>query len=270
VAIQMKTALSALHEELRYEPVRQRIRVLLGDVLVAETTGATLVWEPRRVVPSYAVPLVDLRADLVELDLPADDPATAPPVLVPGSFAPHLSAGRVVSLQVGSAVVDEAGFVLADPELDGLVVLDWDRFTWVEEATVMVGHPHDPFKHIKTLESDRHVVVSLDGRTLADSRRSVVLLETHLPPRWYLPAEDVRMDLLEPSSHRTTCAYKGHASYWSLAGDDRGRNLAWSYPDPLHDALPVKDLLCFWVERTDLSIDGVAVPRPASVFKGDE
>jgi uncharacterized protein (DUF427 family) len=270
MAIRMSHAVTRFHEELRYEPVMQRIRVSLGASQVAETTNALLVWEPRRVVPAYAVPRDDLRAEVVELDLPADHPSAAPPILVPDSFGPHLAEGRVVSLRVGDAVLDRAGFVFADAELAGHVLLDWDQFTWVEETVAMIGHPHDPFKRIKTLSSDRRVVVSLDGQVLADSRRPVLLLETQLPPRWYLPADDVRTDLLEPSNHHTTCAYTGRASYWSVAGDDRGRNLAWSYPDPLHDALPVKDLLCFWVERTELTLDGVEVPRPASVFTGDE
>lgn len=266
MALRMSTALAQFHDELRYEPVTQRIRVLLGEQVVVETTGAVLVWEPRRVVPSYAVPRDDLRAELVELDLPADDPAAAPLVLVPGSFAPHLAPGRPLSIRVGDTTLENAGYAFTDPALAGHVLLDWDRFAWVEEAAAMTGHAQDPFKYIKTLPSDRHVVVSLDGEVLADSRRTVLLLETGLPPRWYIPAEDVRMELLEPSSHHTVCAYKGRASYWSLVGNERGRNLAWFYPDPLHDALPVKDLLCFWVERTELTIDDVPIPRPASVF----
>jgi uncharacterized protein (DUF427 family) len=270
MAVQMSAAWRQFHEELRYEPVMQRIRVSHGNQLVAETTRAVLVWEPRRVVPSYAVPLDDLLADVVELDLPPVDPAEVPPVLVPVRFGPHLSEGRVVSLRMGDATFGEAGFVFTDPALAGHVLLDWDQFAWVEEAATMTGHAQDPFKYIKTLPSDRHVEVSLDGQVLADSRRAVLLLETSLPPRWYLPREDVRMDLLEPSDHHTVCAYKGRASYWSLTGHDRGRNLAWSYPSPLHDALPVKDLVCFWVERTELALDGVVVPRPASLFKGDE
>jgi len=266
MALQMSAVLAQIHDELRYEPVSQRIRASLGEQLVVETTSAMLVWEPRRVVPSYAVPRDDLRAELLELDLPPDDPADSPPVLAPGRFGPHLSEGRVVSLRVADTTLDGAGFAFADPAMAGHVLLDWDRFTWVEESATMTGHAQDPFKYIKTLPSDRHVVVSLDGEVLAETRRSVLLLETSLPPRWYIPAEDVRMELLEPSSKHTICAYKGRASYWSVRGAEHGRDLAWFYPDPLHDAAPVKDLICFWVERSDLAIDGVAVPRPRSVF----
>ena len=272
MAIKMRTALAELRDELRYEPVIQRIRVSRGEHVVAQTTRAVLVWEPRRIVPSYAVPLADLDAEVVELDLPADDPVDAPPVLQPGRFAPHLAPGRVVSLRLDGETLDEVGYTFTDPALAEHVLLDWAPFTWVEEAATMTGHAQDPFKRIKTLPSDRHVQVFFEGQLLADSRRGVLLLETSLPPRWYLPAEDVSMELLEPSEHHSVCAYKGRASYWSLvdsvAGHERGRDLAWFYPDPLHDALPVKDLVCFWVERTELSIDGIDVPRPPSPFTG--
>jgi uncharacterized protein (DUF427 family) len=73
------------------------------------------------------------------------------------------------------------------------------------------------------------------------------------------------MDLLVPSDSRTTCAYKGHASYFSLAdGGPGGKDIAWSYNDPLHEAAAVKGLVCFYSERTDLRIDGVEQPRPVT------
>lgn len=268
MAIQMSAALARLHDELRYEPVTHRIRATLGDRVVAETTRAILVWEPRRFVPTYAVPREDLHAHLIEVDAPPDDPASAPPVLAPGRFGPHLAPGGAVDLDIDGTTLEQAGYTFDDPDLSGHVLLDWDAFRWTEEATVMTGHAQDPFKRIKTLASDRQVQVSLAGEVLADSRRGVLLLETNLPPRWYLPPDDVRMDFLEPSDKHSVCAYKGQASYWSLRGNDAGRHLAWSYPDPLQDAHPVRDLLCFWVERTELVIDGALVPRPPSPFAG--
>ena len=100
---------------------------------------------------------------------------------------------------------------------------------------------------------------------LADTTRAVALLETHLPIRWYIPQDDVRMNLLEPSSHHTTCAYKGHASYYSVIGiGNAGRDIAWTYPQPLHDAEPVRNMVCFFSERTDLSVAGVHLERPVT------
>ena len=93
-----------------------------------------------------------------------------------------------------------AGFVSGDPDLDGLVVLDFASFDrWLAEDEEPVGHPHDPFKRIDVLRSQRHVEVSLDGTALADTDDALVLLETHLPPRYSLPPGDVDLSRLTPS-----------------------------------------------------------------------
>ena len=71
------------------------------------------------------------------------------------------------------------------------------------------------------------------------------------------------MDLLESTQTRTLCAYKGEASYWSARfGDTVLPDIAWSYPQPLHDAVPVGGLIAFFTERLDLVVDGEPQPRP--------
>ena len=98
--------------------------------------------------------------------------------------------------------------------------------------------------------TDRHVEVFLDGEKLAASDRAVVLSETGLPDRYYLPAEDVRTDLLRPTSTTSTCPFKGVASYWSVeAGGQVHQDLVWSYPDPIPAAEGITGMLCFWPER---------------------
>jgi uncharacterized protein (DUF427 family) len=97
---------------------------------------------------------------------------------------------------------------------------------------------------------------------LADTRRANALFESGLPTRWYIPREHVLADL-EPSDLRTQCAYKGVASYFSArAGDELLENIAWSYPEPRHDATAVQDLVCFFNEAVDLDIDGDRQERP--------
>ena len=254
----------SLLEELRFAPVDRRIRCTLGGAPVCDTTDAMVVWEPRRVVPTYAVPEADLAGTLTPAEgLPVPDPL--PPVLGPAGFGMHLAPGRSFDVGAGGRTAVRAAFRPEDPDLGGRVVLEWSPFDWVEEAHPVLGHPHDPFKRIDVLPSDRHVVVSFDGTVLAESGRAVALYETLLPVRWYLPREDVRMDLLTPSESRTTCAYKGHASYFSVAsGGPAGKDLAWTYVDPLHEVAGVKGLVCFWSERTDLTIDGESLARPVT------
>jgi len=91
----------------------------------------------------------------------------------------------------------------------------------------------------------------------------MLLFETYLPTRYYLPRDDVRMDLLRPSETRTICAYKGHASYWSAIVDGTElADVAWTYREPQHDAVPVRDLVCFFDERVDVTLDGQRLDRP--------
>ena len=78
--------------------------------------------------------------------------------------------------------------------------------------------------------SAARVVVELDGEVLADTRRSLRVLETSHPPVYYIPAADVRTDRLAPSGRRSSwCEYKGAATYLD-AGDHRA--VAWTYPSP--------------------------------------
>ncbi len=165
----------------------------------------------------------------------------------------------VAGLPPGTAELEGEGVA-------GHVVLSFADFDWLEEDKPVIGHPHDPFARIDALHSTRDVRVELDGVELARSRRPVALFETGLPTRWYLPSHDVRTELLMPSDTRTTCAYKGHASYLS-ASADAGHDIAWVYRSPLREAEPVRDLICFWAERTVTTVDGVREhgfvgPRP--------
>jgi uncharacterized protein (DUF427 family) len=172
----------------------------------------------------------------------------------------------VLTLRTSAGDLPGAAFAPDDPDLAGHVVLDWDAFPqWYEEDEPVVAHPHDPFDRIDCLRSSRHVVVAAEGVVLAESRRATLLFETPLPTRFYLPREDVRLDLLEPSDRRTSCAYKGHASYWSArVGDRTVPDIAWTYDDPLHDALLVRGMVAFFTERLDLELDGAAVERPVT------
>src|SRR5204862_1474652 len=90
-----------------------------------------------------------------------------------------------------------------------------------------------------------------------------LLFETGLPVRYYIPREDVREELLAPTSTETICAYKGRASYWSAAiGGRVHEDIAWCYPEPLADATRIQGLIAFFNERVDLSVDGEKLDRP--------
>ncbi|MEY9994492.1 uncharacterized protein (DUF427 family) [Streptomyces sp. V4I8] len=98
--------------------------------------------------------------------------------------------------------------------------------------------------HTITIEQGtRPVRVVHGGHILAESARPLVLRETGCPPRYYIPPEDVRLDLLTSSDTHTYCPFKGTASYWSLPD---AADLVWAYPDPKPDVAEIKDHLCFY------------------------
>ncbi|HSR72960.1 MAG TPA: DUF427 domain-containing protein, partial [Kiloniellales bacterium] len=86
-----------------------------------------------------------------------------------------------------------------------------------------------------TLESSRAPLRARVGDTVvAESAHALILHETGYPDRVYFPRADVRMELLEPSRHRTRCPWKGEAAYWSLnLGSERRDNAAWAYMTPI-------------------------------------
>lgn len=262
--------------ELRIHPTAKRIRAFVGGNLIVDSTRAMIVWEPRRVVPSYAVPVEDINAPLQ----PAAAQGTAPelavevggaPVLDPRTgFAAHTTGGHSFDIATPTPLAN-AAFVADDSDLQGYAIVDFDAFDeWREEDELLVAHARDPFGTVDTRRSSRRVVIEINGTTVADSTSSVMLFETFLPTRYYLPREDVRMDLLEPTDTQTACAYKGFASYWSANVDGNElRDVAWSYEDPHNYATAVQGLLCFFNERVDVSLDGVPLERPRTPWSED-
>jgi uncharacterized protein (DUF427 family) len=102
-----------------------------------------------------------------------------------------------------------------------------------------------------------HVEVRVDGEVVAESDRPVLLDETGLPTRYYLPREDVRMDLLRATTFSSVCPFKGTASYWSLElGGKVHDGIVWSYEDPIPQAEGVSGLLCFYNDRVEMTVGG--------------
>lgn len=259
MGVRITDLLGAHLDALRYEPVAKRIRVTLSGEPVADTCDALLVWEPRRIVPAYAVPRDAVSGHLLPAGAESytDDDAPLLDPRVP--FGTHTCPGTAYDVIAGDDTAAVAAFAPDDPDLDGYVVLAFDAFEWREEDEHIVSHPRDPFKRIDVLRSSRHVRIELETVLLAESTRPMLLFETMLPVRYYLPREDVVADLA-PSDTVTYCAYKGRASYLSVP--DGARDIAWTYHDPLHDAEQVRDRVCFFDEHVDVTVDGRRRQRP--------
>jgi uncharacterized protein (DUF427 family) len=274
MATKLSELLFGAFPDLRYQPTPKRIRAGIDGSPVVDTQEALLVWEPKRVTPVYAVPEKDLLARLEPPaaegeggpdELPVRLSADAPQSLDPRTgFRRHTAEGEELDVVASAFSVPRAAFRPSDPDLEGYVILDFGAFHWLEDHEEIIGHPRDPFHRVDVRATLRHIEVKLDGVPLADTVGAHLLYETLLPVRYYIPPEDVRLDLLEASPHRTICPYKGEARYWSYPESSKGRNIAWAYDSRFIDARQIHGLVCFFNERVDVYVDGEPQNHPVT------
>jgi uncharacterized protein (DUF427 family) len=236
-----------------FEDSPRRIRARLGGETVVDSRHAKLLHEHGH-LPIYYFPQDEVRMDLL---VPTDRHTTCP----------YKGEASYWSVHAGGKVAENAVWSYPEPIADapplaGYMAFYWNQMDeWLEEDEPAIVHARDPYHRVDILDTSRHVQVSLNGETVADTTRARVIFETGLPPRWYIPREDVRMDLLERSDSRTGCAYKGFASYWSVGDED---DVGWFYPDPTRDADRIKDYVAFFNERVDIEVDGELQERPVT------
>jgi uncharacterized protein (DUF427 family) len=109
-----------------------------------------------------------------------------------------------------------------------------------------------PDHPITMTPSVQHVVVKAGGRTIADTRRALILQEANYPAVHYIPRADVDMSLLVRTDHATYCPYKGNCSYYSITvGGEKATNAVWSYENPHEAVAQIKDHLAFYPDRVD-------------------
>jgi uncharacterized protein (DUF427 family) len=238
------------------EPNERRVRGVRRGRTVVDTTRSRFVWE-HDAYPAWYVPTADVRGELVPTGATFE--------------SSRRGVGRRFDLVVDGETIPDAGWAHSDSpveELRELVRLEWGAVdAWFEEDVEVFVHPRDPHVRVDVLPSSRHVRILVDDVVVADSQRPRILFETRLPPRFYLPKTDVRMDLLTPTDHATACPYKGWASYWSLTVSGTTHDdIAWSYPTPLPESAGIAGLVCFYDERVDVEVDGTVRPRPVTRF----
>ena len=231
---------------LYLERTPRRVRVLLGGEPVADSDDVRLLHPPGR-TPTYLFPREHVRTDLLDLG-------------ERGQVDPGMGPRTYWTVIAGEQRAQDAAYAWEQPPesaaaIAGMIAFDWDSVSVFEEDEEVFVHPRDPFTRIDVLRSSRRVRVTVGGALVADSTRPRMLLESGLPARWYVPREDVRTELLEPSSTTTRCPYKGVAHYWSVRTQGRyDEDLAWTYPEPSHDAEAVRGLLCFPQETVDVEV----------------
>ena len=233
---------------VRVEPALKRVRIMLGGVVVADTTAAVYVWENPS-YPQYYIPLADI---------------------LPGALK-ETGTAQHYSVHGGDRVAENAAWCFTDSPIEALrdrVRFDWWAMdAWFEEDEEVFVHPRSPYTRVDILRASRTVRIEVGGEVVAETTHPMFLFETGLPRRTYIPKLDVRMELLTPTNSATMCPYKGTARYWSVrAGGTLHPDLAWSYDAPFRESAPIAGLVAFFDEKVDVFVDGELQPRPKTVF----
>lgn len=243
-----------LIEGVHIELSPRRVRTYFGGELIADSQHVLLVYESKR-PPAYWFPIADVRMDYMEQKPQGSGGTLRWRLIVNDRVADNVARGYASPSGERAALQDHLTF-------------NWDQMdSWFEEDEEVFVHPRDPYTRVDTVHSSRHIRVEIEGQVMAETSRPVILFETGLPPRYYIPKQDVRMDLLEPTASVTRCPYKGVARYWSARiGGRTIEDIVWSYPAPIPECPKIENLLSFYNERVDLYVDGVLQARPITPF----
>ena len=245
---------------IRLEPSPRRVRVKFGGEWIADSVNMRLMYEVRH-LPVYYFPLEDVRTDLLA---PTDH----------STHCPYKGNASYWTIGAGDRTAENAVWAYPAPydemaaiDLEKYCAFYWDRVDhWYEEDEEIFVHPRDPYKRVDAVASSRPVRVVVGGETIAETTRAHFLFETNLPTRYYIPRDDVRMDLLEPTASSSRCPYKGVARYWSAtAGGEVREDIAWCYEDPVPECPKITDLICFYNENVDaILVDGRELDKPVT------
>jgi uncharacterized protein (DUF427 family) len=228
-----------------FEDYPRRLRGWIGDRVVVDTVGARLLHETA-IPPVAYVPLADVDASL----LTRTDTTTHCPFKGDASYW---------SVAVADRVVEDALWAYEDPlpEADwlrGFGAFYWHKVDeWFVEDDRIEGRLRDPYHRVDVHAGSRPVVVRAGGAVIAQSTRPQMVFETGAPPRVYVARGDVVPGVLEPSTKRARCPYKGEATYWSVrAGGEVLEDVAWSYEAPLREAEAVAGHVSFEGEGVEV------------------
>jgi uncharacterized protein (DUF427 family) len=231
-------------------PTPKRVRVFFAGDTVADTKKALLLRESGR-TPVYYFPQKDVQMDLL---------SRSDRVLQDS----HKGKASYWTLTAGNAVAENAAWTYSEqpadaPALEDYVAFEWPAMdAWFEEDEQVFVHPRDPFTRLDAIQSSRHVKVIIEGETIAETRRPVLLFETGLPIRYYILRADARLDLLIRSDTETGWPYKGTASHYSVrVNGETIKDIVWSYVFPRPEFAKIQNLICFYHERlNDFFVDG--------------
>ncbi len=234
----------------------KRVRVVFNGETIADSKRLILLRE-EGCLPVYYFPQEDVR---MESMIPSEHRTSCP----------HKGEASYWTVRVGEKEAENAVWSYLSPspecsEIKGYLAFEWKKMDgWFEEEEEIFVHPRDPHKRVDAIHSSRHIRILIGNETLAETRRPCLVFETGHPVRYYIPKEDVRMDLFDWSSTSSRCPYKGIASYWSVRiGEKVFEDQVWCYEETTLECPKIKGLFCFFQERAAvIYVDGEKLSQP--------
>ncbi|MGX6448903.1 DUF427 domain-containing protein [Patulibacter sp. S7RM1-6] len=225
------------------QPYGLRVRATVDGTVVLDTLAGQLLHETG-LPPRLYAPTGDLRVEALE----RTNTRTRCPFKGEASYW---------ALTVGGRTIPDAVWAYEEPLapsswLRGLAALDPRHVdAWIVEDERMTGGLRDPYHRVDAHPTSRPVEVLVAGEAIARTTHAVLVAETGLPARPYVPEVDLLVPLAPGSGTRTVCPYKGEAAYASVAGRE---DLAWSYPYPLPEAAAIRGMWAFDDAADDVEV----------------
>jgi len=229
------------------EPTYKRVRAVFNGETIADTPNAYLLYD-HLYAPRYLFPKSDVRMDALTAQTETGHNRMYNTIIY------H-------DITVGDQTSEKAAITYEDPrgdqtDIGEFVAFEWNAMdTWYIEDEETFGHARHPYLRVDLRDSSRRVQVSVGGKTIADTTRATILFETGLPPRYYIPVDDISGEYLQPVTTHTICPYKGEASYYDVVVDGkRVEDAAWYYPTPERMLESIMGKLAFYNEHDDITI----------------
>jgi uncharacterized protein (DUF427 family) len=235
-----------LPERLLYaEPLRRRMRVRFGGRWIADSEKVLLLFEPGRYPVAY-FPEIDVSPGTLRR---AEHDTRHPDLGLTSWFA--VGAGGQSAPRGAWQHVDLPAHAV---ELQARVAFAWPAMdAFYEEDERIVGHAADGYHRIDIRQASRTLLVRHGDRTVADSKRPVVLYESGFAPRWYVARADVDESELTRVEHPTFCPYKGLCTHYDVGN---ARRAAWSYRQAYPEVGRISDLVSFEPGLVEVHLDG--------------
>jgi len=197
------------------------------------------------------------------------------------TVCPHKGQASYWSIQIDNqSLVENAMWAYEYPEdgcsnLEGYAAFYFDKVDTQVDGNLVRGHVRNPYKVITVHAIRKRLRMKIKQEVIVDSRDAVVLSETGLPDRFYVPESAIPLRYLEASDRETVCTYKGEARYFHLRTEGQFmKNVVWVYREPwtdfASDVARIKNYLGLYTTAFDtVLLDDIPVQTDSSEVAGD-